>query len=155
MTLSRADIVLRAHQAGAGLSDHERAAIGATLIKTVMMPAHAPTVLRAAQLVREHGEALMAAQFDLSDSGDLPDHGKTTPHEQPGCPALPDDAPCSGASGTPTPRPRHSPRWRAAWDGFAHAMTALEDSEAGDFIGALALIFLVVCAMFALPLVFS
>ena len=150
MTLSRADIELRAHEAGAGLTDLERAALGATLIQTVLTPAHAAPVLRAADLVRDHGAALMAAQYDLSkDSGDLPDQGKTTTHEQPGCPALSDAAPHSPASDNPPPCASRPPAWRARWAGFAHAMGALEDSLLGDFIAAMAVLVLAMVGLAA------
>lgn len=138
--LTRADLILRAHEIGAGLTDRERIALGATLIQTVLSPRHHPEVAYAAGQLREHAEALRDAHLDLG-TPDGPHTRQVTTHEQTGS---------SGSCGAsrpqvPAPRAATSSRWRAARDLFAR----LDDSRIGDGIGGVCLILILIAALFA------
>lgn len=150
MFLDRADVILRAHEVGRGLTDLERIALGVTLAQTVLTPGNHGAVRLAAARLSDHADALLDAEIALSDSlSDGPDTGpKPTTHEQPGSSERPADA------GRPAPsvKPASSGRWRAAWDRFARAERRFSDSLAGDLVGVVSLAILVITAMF-LPLI--
>ncbi|MGH1416861.1 MAG: hypothetical protein ACRBB0_25480 [Pelagimonas sp.] len=61
---SRADIVIRAHAIGVGLTNEERIALGVTLIMTVLTPNCHMKVRFAARRVQEHAEALDDARLN-------------------------------------------------------------------------------------------
>ncbi|MBY6117455.1 hypothetical protein KUW09_24920 [Mameliella alba] len=141
--LTRADIVLRAHAAGAGLTDRERIALGATLIETVIDPRYHPELAYTVTHLRDHAEALRDAFFDL-DTPDGPGTGKATTHEQMGL---------SGSCGVPalqplTPRAATSSRWRAAWDRILCAERWISDSWIGDGIAGVCIAILLIGALF-------
>ncbi|MBY6118510.1 hypothetical protein KUV64_05155 [Mameliella alba] len=142
--LTRTDIVLRAHQVGAGLTDRERIALGATLIETVIDPRYHPEMAYTVTHLRDHAEALRDAFFDL-DTPDGPGTGKATTHEQMGL---------SGSCGaqapqSPAPRAASSSRWRAAWDRIVRAERWISDSWIGEGIAGVCIAILLIGALFA------
>ncbi|MBV6635127.1 MAG: hypothetical protein KI788_04375 [Mameliella sp.] len=142
--LTRTDIVLRAHQVGAGLTDRERIALGATLIETVIDPRYHPELAYTVTHLRDHAEALRDAFFDL-ETPDGPGTGKATTHEQMGL---------SGSCGaqvpqSPAPRAANSSRWRAAWDRIVRAERWISDSWIGDGIAGVCIAILLIGALFA------
>ena len=143
MIRSLAELELRAHAIGAGMTDKERIALGVTLIETVLAPDSHRDVQRASRLISEHGDALQA--FHLTSRArayGFPDLLPATPecaalanattHEQTGAFGLP------GTAG-PGPQARAS-FWRRAWDRFRAAERRFEDSWAGDTLGACCLV---------------
>ena len=152
MIRSLAELELRAHAIGTGMTDKERIALGVTLIETVLAPDSHRDVQRASRLIREHGDALQA--FHLTNRArayGLPDLLPATPecaapanattHEQTGAFGLP------GTAG-PGPQARAS-FWRRAWERFRAAERRFEDSWAGDILGASCLIIIFVSLVFA------
>lgn len=147
MFLTRADVVLRAHEVGQGLTDRERIALGATLIQTVLSPRHFPEVAYAAAQLHEHAEALRDAHLDLGFP-DGPHMGQDTTHEQTGSSGFCGDT-LPQASG---PRAPSSSRGRAAWDRLTAAERRISDSWIGDGIAGIGLIVILLGALFA-PLI--
>lgn len=142
--LTRPDVVLRAHEIGAGLTDRERIALGTTLVQTVLSPRYHPEVAYVAAQLHDHAAALRDAHFDLEIPG-APIGRQATTHEQTGSPGS-----CGGAlPQSPVPHlPTSSPAG-VARDRFSTSLAALADSRIGDGIGGVCLVLILIAALFA------
>ena len=138
--LTRTDIVLRAHAAGAGLTDRERIALGATLIETVINPRYHPELTYTVTHLRDHAEALRDAFFDL-ETPDGPGTGKA--NEQMGL-----SGSCGAPAPQPVPRAAISSRRRAVRDQIFEAASRMDDHPLGHGIGGLCLVILLFAALF-------
>lgn len=117
------------------LSEQERLSFALALISTVRTETLFAEVAWVGHRIDDHASALLACLFDSDqNSGEGPDTGKATTHEQPGSSALSGGNSSSLATGKPAPRDTHPKGWRAAWEGFANAMTGEPDSLVSDFM---------------------
>lgn len=152
MLSKRADVVLRAHEIGRGLTDLERIALGVTLAQTVLTPGNHGAVRMAAARLAEHADALLYADLDFANHLSDGPHTRPEPitHEQPG------SSECPGGTGRPTPSCQSpSLGWQAAWGRFRSAEQAFSDSWYGDLVGAVCLAVFIAGVTVALPLVFG
>lgn len=79
---TRADVVIRAHEIARDLSDHERIALGVTLIGTAQHPRNWAALRAAQQMVHEQADEFL--QLALSDTGTVAAYlpNQATTHEQ-------------------------------------------------------------------------
>lgn len=156
--MSRADIVLRAHAIGTGLTDLERIALGATLIQTVLRADRHQAVLLAARHIHEHGEALMDASLGAAPLGettlldidtltysDGPHIGRSThgAFEQ----LAPSERPGTAVPGSPGRSALSS--LRAAWAYLCALDAQISNSILGDGIAGFCVGLLFLAALFA------
>jgi hypothetical protein len=157
----RADIVLRAHEVGAGMTDFERIALGAALIDTVLNTERHQTVLLAARHVREHGEALQAASWDGARFIDI---SHTPSNTIPGGPhtgqtthgAVEQTVPPEIPAGVTAGRPGRSlsSSLGATWARFRAVEARVSDSWLGDGIGV-ACVWIIGLALLFAPLIWG
>ncbi|AUC54274.1 hypothetical protein CDO87_14290 [Sagittula sp. P11] len=158
--MTRADIVIRAHSIGAGLTDLERIALGAALIQTVLRADKGEAVLAAARHIHEHGEALQDADFSgvgrldarliTNTSGGA---GTGTTHGTIERMVL-SEIPAPRSDGATRGGPGRSPSssLRAAWARIRAANDAIEDGWWGHVLAGLCFAIVAIGLMF-LPLV--
>ncbi|MGR3273344.1 hypothetical protein DU478_17615 [Thalassococcus profundi] len=128
--LTRASLTRRADEIAAPLTDHERIALGVTLIHTARHPSSWAAVKHAAQLVGHYGEGLMMDELRANEGAlDLTPTVATTTHEQNG------DRCSGGSDRAGQTRPRVSSSLRGAWRVFQRAEGRFSDSLAGDVLG--------------------
>ena len=130
MNLSRADIAQRADALTTGLVDHERIALGVRLIETARRPDSWAAVTMAAQLIREHADALLMDSLRTAEAHETPAIAATT-HEQSG------DRRSGGSCRAGEARSRVPSALRGAWSAIVEWDARFSESWAGIILGGL------------------
>ncbi|EPX78120.1 hypothetical protein [Salipiger mucosus] len=138
MMQDRADVLVRAHEIGRGLTDAQRIALGVTLIGTARQPESFGAARAAERMVGEHARMLLA---DALRGDEAMHQTKTvaTTHGNAGN-RLPGGR---GTVGAPRPAPFLS-SLRAAWATIRAAERRLSESLLGDLLGGVSVVALVV-----------
>ena len=130
MSLTRTTLTQRADDIAAQLTDHERIALGVTLIHAARLPSSWAAVKHAAQLVGHHGEGLLMDELRANEGAlDLTPTVATTTHEQNG------DRCSGGSDRAGQTRLRVPSSLRGAWRVLRRAEGRFSNSLAGDVLG--------------------
>ena len=126
MSLTRTTLTQRADDIAAQLTDHERIALGVTLIHAARLPSSWAAVKHAAQLVGHHGEGLLMDELRANEGAlDL-------------TPTVATGDRCSGGSDRAgQTRLRVPSSLRGAWRVLRRAEGRFSNSLAGDVLGGM------------------